>query len=298
VETSSDLVEPRPGRGVWAFCDGLDAAGSISFARALTELGYSSLWLPETFGRDPFAHIAHLLAATDELVFATGIANIHNRHAGVMRQAALTLAEQAPGRFVLGLGVSHERTVEGVRGLDYSRPLHRMADYLDAYAAAPYRGPAAPAPPLVLGALGPRMVGLAAARADGVHTYSVTPAHTATTRAAIGPDALLYVEQKVILTSDRSAGLDAARRVLVGTSALPNYRRRWRALGFADTQIENLDAEFVEAIVAVGDADAVGRRLDEHQAAGATQVCVQALDVTGSPEPDLAALKELAPQPR
>jgi len=298
VTTPPNLVEPRPGLSVWAFCDALDAADSISFARTLTELGYSSLWLPETFGRDPFAHIAQLLATTEQLVFATGIANIHNRHAGVMRQAALTLTEQAPGRFVLGLGVSHERTVEGLRGLDYARPLNRMNDYLDAYAAAPYRGPAAPAPPLVLAALGPRMVHLAAARADGVHTYSVTPAHTAATRAAIGAEAMLYVEQKVILTGDRGAGLDAARRVLAGTSTLPNYRRRWRALGFTETQIENLDAEFVEAIVAVGDADTIRLRLDEHRAAGATQVCVQALDVAGSHRPDVSALKELAPQPR
>ena len=283
---------------VWAFCDGLDAQQSVAFARAVADLGYTSLWLPETFGRDPFAHIAHLLAGTERLVLATGIANLYNRHAGAMKQAALTLNEQAPDRFVLGIGVSHERTVEGVRKLDYSPPLRRMTDYLDSYDAAPYRGPAAPEPPRVLAALGPRMIELAGRRAAGVHTYSVTPAHTASTRAALGPDALLCVEQKILLTNDVESALDVARRVLATTSALPNYQRRWLDLGFSETQIEGLDADFVQALVAVGDAEVVHRRVQEHLDAGASQVCIQALDPGGSTRPDVAALKELAPASR
>src|SRR5690606_7234842 len=158
----------------------------------------SALWLPDTIGRDPFAHIAHLAHATKTLVFATGIASIFHRHAGPMKQAALTVAEQTDGRFVLGIGVSHAPFVAGVRGLDYSKPLTRMREYLAAMDNAPYGGPQpAEPPPRLLAALGPKMLELAASQADGAHPYWTTPEHTAQAREILGPDKLLCVEQKV-----------------------------------------------------------------------------------------------------
>lgn len=92
--------------GVWQFTDRLSAPDAAALAARGESLGYSSLWLPETVGRDPFAHIAHLASQTRSLLFATGIASIFHRHPGVMKQAAMTLAEQTGGRFILGLGVS------------------------------------------------------------------------------------------------------------------------------------------------------------------------------------------------
>ena len=71
--------------------------------------------MPDTVGRDPFTHLAWLASQTDTLQFATGIASIFSRHPGPMMQAAATLAEQTGGRFVLGLGVSHEPMVAGLR---------------------------------------------------------------------------------------------------------------------------------------------------------------------------------------
>jgi alkanesulfonate monooxygenase SsuD/methylene tetrahydromethanopterin reductase-like flavin-dependent oxidoreductase (luciferase family) len=107
--------------GVWYFTDAMTAGEAAEFAGRLQSLGYSTLWLPDTVGRDPFAHIAWLASQTNSLQFATGIANIFHRHPGPMRQAAYTLAEQTDGRFILGLGVSHGPLVEGLRGLDYSK---------------------------------------------------------------------------------------------------------------------------------------------------------------------------------
>src|SRR5687768_498073 len=89
--------------GVWSFTDGLPASDAAAFAQWIEQLGYSVLWLPDTIGRDPFAHIAFLGARTDRLAYATGIASIFHRHPGAMKQAALALGEQMPGRFVLGL---------------------------------------------------------------------------------------------------------------------------------------------------------------------------------------------------
>ena len=226
--------------GVWYFTDGmtLDTAGA--FAVRVQELGYSTLWLPDTVGRDPMAHIAYLATQAQSLVFATGIASIFHRHPGPMKQAALTLAEQTGGRFVLGLGVSHAPMVAGLRQLDYSKPLSRMREYLDTMNGSPYGAPApAEQPPTLLAALGPKMLELAATHADGAHPYWTTPEHTAEARAILGPDKLLCVEQKVVLTSDAEAARGAANAALRVYAGLPNYRNTWLRLGFSDDEIEH-----------------------------------------------------------
>ena len=202
-------------------------------AARIESLGYSTLWLPDTMGRDPFAHIAWLASQTATLQFATGIASIFHRHPGPMMQVANTLAEQTGGRFVLGLGVSHGPMVEGVRGLDYSKPLSQMRDYLAAMDASMYMAtPPAEKPLRLLAALGPKMLELSATAADGAHPYFTTPEHTAEAREAIGPDKLLCVEQKVILSTDADAARAAANTAINMYARLPNYRNNWIRIGF------------------------------------------------------------------
>jgi probable F420-dependent oxidoreductase len=270
---------------------------ATDFARRVEQLGYSALWLPDTVGRDPFAHIAHLAGAASTLVFATGIASIFHRHAGPMKQAANTLAEQTGGRFVLGLGVSHGPMVEGLRKLDYSKPLSQMREYLASMDASPYSSvaPTKP-PPRLIAALGPKMLELARDAADGAHPYWTTPQHTARAREILGPDKLLCVEQKVVLSTDASLARAAGVRALTRYAALPNYRNNWKRLGFTDAQIENCDDTFVDAVIAWGDADTIRARLREHYDAGASHVCIQpvSLDAT-SVDVDWSCLEALAP---
>ena len=273
--------------GVWTFTDDLVAPQALALARRIEALGYHSLWLPETVGRDPLAHSAYLGAGTSSLRFGTGIANIYNRHAGVMRQAAETVAEQSGGRFVLGLGVSHTKTVTGLRGLDHTRPLERMRRYLDEYADSPYRGPlAADHVAVVLAALGPRMLAL-----------TTSPEHTAQARAILGPDKQLVVEQKVVLTGAGStdAARLAARTALGVIVGLPSYRSCWLRLGFSETELDDLDDRFVDAMVAIGDSDALCARVQSHLDAGASLVVIQALRTSRVAGPDLDALTALAP---
>jgi probable F420-dependent oxidoreductase len=106
-----------------------------------------------------------------------------------MTAAQLTLAEVYPERFLLGLGVSHARLIEGLRGHRYERPLTAMRRYLDAMdETAAYRAvKPGERPARVLAALGPKMPSLAADRTDGAHPYLVTPEHTATARTQLGP---------------------------------------------------------------------------------------------------------------
>jgi probable F420-dependent oxidoreductase len=282
--------------GVWYFTDGMSAGQAAEFAGRVEQLGYSALWLPDTIGRDPFAHIAWLASQTESLVFATGIASIFHRHPGPMMQVSNTLAEQTGGRFVLGLGVSHGPMVAGLRGLDYSKPLSQMRAYLAAMDASPYRsvGPEAPAPRL-LAALGPKMLELSRDAADGAHPYWTTPDHTAEARAILGPDKLLCVEQKVVLTTDAEHARAAANAALSIYAALPNYRNCWLRLGFTDDEIDQRDPRFVDAVVAWGDADAIRSRVEAHHDAGADHVCIQPLSTEGPMSLDWAALEALAP---
>src|ERR1700674_2520324 len=116
--------------GLWFFLDAMPAKETLAFARTGEKLGYSALWIPEAVGRHPFAHAGYLLAQTERLILATGIANIYARDPLTMAGRARTLAEQSGGRFILGIGVSHKHLVTGVRGHDYSKPYSYMADYL------------------------------------------------------------------------------------------------------------------------------------------------------------------------
>lgn len=285
--------------GVWQSADGMTAAEAAGFARRLEDWGYAAWWVPEARGRNPFALAGFLLGQTTRLVVATGIANIYARDAQATRAAQLGLAEQSGGRFLLGLGVSHVPIVEGMRGHAYGKPVSTMRAYLEGLAGAGYAAPMPAEPPkTVLAALGPKMLELAAAKADGAHPFLVTPAHTARARAALGAGKLLCPEQKAILATDAVAARKTARAALARYLALENYRNNLLSLGFAAAELDGGGSDrLVDALVAFGDAGAIRARLDEHFRAGADHVCIQALRAEGEMAvgPDEKLLAALAP---
>lgn len=297
---ASTPIEDRIGpRGIWWPTDAMPATDAVEFARWLESLGYGALWVPETLGRDPFAHAAHLLSGTSSLVVATGIANIFNRHPGSMRQAQLTLAEQSGGRFLLGAGVSHAPIVAGVRKLDYSKPLTSMREHLQGMAESMYMAPPPATPPkTVIAALGPKMLELAASAADGAHPYWTTPEHTAQAKAVLGDDKMLCVEQKVVLSTDAAEARATARAALGVYIGLPNYFKNWLRLGFDESDLADGGSDrLVDALVPWGTADQVEARVAEHVDAGATHVCLQPLKPAARMgEPDRDALEALAPR--
>lgn len=283
--------------GVWFAPEAIAAPAVVKAAQLIEELGYETLWLAETFGRDPFALAASLGAHTTTLRLATGIANIFHRHPGAMKQAANTIAEQTGGRFVLGLGISSPQIVEKVRKLDYSKPLTQLRRYLDEYEASRYFAVPPPAEvQVILAALGPKMLAVARERSAGALTYNMTPEHTAMAREALGPDRILAVEQKVILSDSAEACRKTAASTLRFYQKAPGYRRAWKALGFTDADIDEAAPRYLDALVAWGSADAIRARLDAHIAAGADHVCIQPLHPeAGIGAIDEDALRALAP---
>ena len=139
------------------------------------------------------------------------------------------------------------------------------------------------------------MLALAAERADGAHPYWTTPEHTAQAREILGPDKLLCVEQKVVLTTDVAAARAAGIAAIDVYAALPNYRNNWIRLGFSDDEIEHRADRFVDAVVAWGDEAAIRRRITAHYDAGATHVCIQPLSTEGPRHLDMRAIEAFAP---
>jgi probable F420-dependent oxidoreductase len=253
------------------------------FARKIEKLGYSALWFPEAFGRDPFALAAHLLTVTEKLIVGTAIANVWKREPMTMLSGAHTLAEMFPGRFVLGLGISHGPMMTRV-GINYAKPLTFMRDYLARLKTAPY-GAARPSSeaPVVIAALLPKMIRLAAAEADGTIPTFVTPERTAQIRAEIGPDKLVCVQQISMLEKDASKARTAIRGLIAFYLGLPNYLQSLRLMGFDDSDFASGGSDrIIDAMVAWGDEQTIRDRVAAQYMAGATHVCITVLRPQGS----------------
>ncbi len=265
--------------GLWTGAlDGLPIGAVTDTAAELDADGWGSLWFGEAYGRESTTTALLLAVSTKELVIGTGIANIYARGAMALGGAARLVEAAAPGRFVLGLGVSHQPLVERDRRTAYASPLATMSGYLDELDRAPYLGADATMPPSVLAALGPKMLGLARDRTAGAHPYLVTPEHTRTAREVLGPDALLVVEQAAVLDQDRDETLRRAHEHLSIYTGLTNYRNSWRRQGFDDTDfIPGGSDRLADALVVGGDDEHVLARVREHLNAGADHVCVQLL---------------------
>jgi probable F420-dependent oxidoreductase len=280
--------------GMWFFLDAMSAPQSAEFAQKVEKAGYKTLWIPEAIGREPFAHAAYLLTKTDRLNIATGIANIWARDAITMSAASKTVAELSGNRFMLGIGVSHKPLVSNLRGHNYDKPYSFMKEYLPKMKAALY---GAPKPseevPVVLAALHPKMLALAASEANGTHTYFVPPEHTAKARAAIGPKPMICAAQAVILETDAAKARAAARLYMkTYVPRLPNYTNNLKALGWGDAEFENgCSDRLVDAIVAWGTEEKIRDRIDAHLKAGATHVCILPIRADNALLPDLRVVE-------
>jgi probable F420-dependent oxidoreductase len=284
------------GVGVWSIDLAMAPAASARRAAArVEELGYASIWFGEgPHSREALVNAGLLLSATERVSVATGIANLYARDAGAMVAGALGLGEAYPGRFVLGIGVSHPVNVEP-RGHGYGRPLSAMGDYLDRMAEVEFAAAAPLRPvPVVLAALRARMLGLAAERTAGAHSYFVPVAHTARARAALGAGPALAVELAVALEEEPVRARRAARAHMAWYLGQPNYVNNLAELGYGEDEVAGGGSDrLVDDLVAWGNPEAVRARVAAHFDAGADAVLLQPL--ADDLDAGLGALAELAP---
>ena len=272
--TVARLGSVKPGRlGIFAgSLTGQPASVMREVIRVIETMGFGTLWYGEAIGREVFAQGAIFLAATTRLVVASGIANIWARDPMAMAAGGRALAEAWPDRFILGLGVSHAPMV-GARGHQYARPVSAMREYLDRMEGAPWRGPDAPLPPVILAALGPKMVGLAAERTAGAYPYFTTAEHIKQVRDQLGPEPFLAADLPVVLARDREEARvigDQHTRLYLATE---NYRNNLLRLGWNQADLEPPGSErLFDAVVAWGDRAAVRERVQGLFETGADQV--------------------------
>jgi len=282
--------------GAWSWgIQYLPAAAARAATRDFETLGYPVVWIPEILGsKELFSHAAILLGASTRILVAAGIANIYARDPMAMANGARALGDAYPGRFVLGIGVSSERTVT-LRGGTYGRPLGTMRTYLDGMAAASYAGPEPDPPvPLLLAAIGPRMLALAAERADGAHPFFVPIDHTPYARRILGPEPCLAVALTVALTTNPAAGRRIGRVFAHHYLGMPHHLSNLSRFGFSEADLAGEGSDrLIDAIVAWGDVDTIARRVRAHLDAGADQVSIM-VRTDPATEPGLGAYRELA----
>jgi len=234
-------------------------------------LGYGTIWYSAGSGTRGFEIARALAGATGRVAIATGITSIWATTTDESAAGFAELERVAPGRFVLGLGVSHAPMVNHGAPGRYRRPLAAMARYLQELTAVP-------AGRRVVAALGPKMLDLAQRESAGTHPYLVTPPMTADIRASVKPGFLVAVEQGVVLESDPARARAVAREHLAGYLALPNYVNNWLRAGYDPADVAgNGSDRLVDDLVAWGDVTTVGDRIRAQWAAGADHVCVQVL---------------------
>jgi probable F420-dependent oxidoreductase len=264
--------------GVWRGA----AQSTPELARAIERLGYGALWLGGSPGGD-LAIVDQLLGATSSLVIGTSIVNMWKDDAPTVARSYAWIEANHPRRFILGVGTGHREATQ-----EYASPYDTLAAYVESL-----RANHVPADRIVLAALGPRVLRLAAERAGGAIPYLVPPEHTRLAREILGPHKLLAPEHKVVLDTDtaqaRALGRKRVRNPYLG---LVNYTSNLRRLGFTDDDLGGDGSdELIDALVARGTAAEIAATLTAHLDAGADHVAIQLLtEADVDPVPGYAEL--------
>ncbi|HEY7430604.1 MAG TPA: LLM class F420-dependent oxidoreductase [Streptosporangiaceae bacterium] len=281
-----------------------DPSGPDAFPRLHDDLrraagdGFASAWLSNIFGMDALTALAVVGGQVPGIELGSAVVPSYPRHPAALAQQALTVAAAVGGRLTLGIGPSHRVVIEDMFGLDFSRPVRHVREYLQVLLplldkrAVSFEGETVrasvrlttPAPgrvPVVLAALGTQMLRLAAQETEGTVLWMTGPATVrdhvvpTITRAAADagrPSPRVICLLPVCVTDDPDRARERATRVLGFYGDLPSYRAmldREGAAGPADVAL-------------VGDEDAVGGQVQALAAAGVTDFV--AVEYTRGPD--------------
>jgi len=293
---------------------------------SLPDLGYTDAWSSEVNGTDAFTPLAAAAQWTSGLRFGTAIAGIYTRGPALLAMDGAACASLAPGRFVLGVGVSSPVIVTEWNGLELDRPYQRARDTLrflratlagekvsgkfDTFTVSGFRldPPPARPPGLALAALGPGMVRLGAALADGVITNWLSAADVAAVRAVAGPDCELIARVFVCPTADAGTARAIGRRLIAAYLSVPAYAafHQWLGRGEALAPMQAAWAagdrkraaglvpdEVVDELVLHGDWDACRNQVARYHATGLDTPVIMVVPPPGADEAE--AVRRLAP---
>ena len=296
---------------------GTDTGGNLAATlknfKAVEDAGFASAWIPNIFGYDAIMLLALAGQVTERIELGTFVVPTYPRHPTALAQQALTAAAATNNRFTLGIGLSHKIVIEGMFGLDYSKPIRHMREYLSildrSLTGAPtnFQGeefrvgfqitvPGATKPPVIVAALGPQMLKLAGRLADGTATWMGGPKYLAETAVPIisaaakeagRPAPRIVAGFPVALTSKPDAARQSASTTFAIYGQLPSYRAVLDVEGAADAS----------GVAIVGDEAEIRRQLRALQEAGVTDFNASPFDVAedpGAPSRTTALLASIA----
>jgi F420-dependent oxidoreductase-like protein len=295
---------------------GGDLKAGIDLARRADELGYDSVWVTHGLGRDSFLVLAAYAAVAPRVRVGVGVLPIYPRHPVATAQAALTLAEQTGGRYILGLGVSHKASMEQQLGLKLDDPLGVMREYVGVLRGAFGDGARfqgshyqvqwsmalpgkLPSPPIYLAALSSKMLELAGEIADGVVLWLCDPNYIRTVavpalergRRRAGKSLAgfeIVAAVPLAVTDDPTKARDAFRAELARYLALPFYRAMLESSGHGPS-INRFDAgqpaddALVDALGGIGDRGKCRAYVEAYRSAGVTLPAVRPITFPDAP---------------
>jgi probable F420-dependent oxidoreductase len=246
-------------------------AAAAQLGRDCSRNDIGSLWISGGSGNAALRRFGRIIGSSDRTRVASAVANLWAEPAHTLAAWALDLIDTyGPERLLVGIGVSHAKSVSNTALGLYQRPYATISSYLGDLSAAGLPGSS-----VVLGAQGPAMLRLAARRAAGAHPYLVTPEHSAFARANLG-SALLVPEQTVILERSAVTARTIGRQFIATYLRLPNYVNNWRRLGFDDSDFADGGSDrLIDRILVRGSPGDAASRVREHVAAGADAVAVR-----------------------
>ncbi|MEU6039586.1 LLM class F420-dependent oxidoreductase [Actinomadura sp. NPDC047616] len=305
---------------------GVPLAEHREIVAGLADLGYTDAWSAETNGADAFTPLALASQWAPRLRLGPAIVPAYTRGPALLAQHAATLADLAPGRFVLGIGTSSEAIVHRWNGIAFDEPYKRVRDTLrflrralagekvtEDYATFSVRGfrlekaPGTP-PPIVLAALRPGMLRLAAREADGAITNWLAPKDVRTVRGVLGDEPELIARLFVCPTADADEARSVGRWMIAAYMTVPVYRafHEWLGRGEAlapmneawaagdrKKALELIPDEVVDDLIVHGPPEACRERIREYVDNGLTTPIVAV--VPGGGLSPAEAARALAP---
>jgi F420-dependent oxidoreductase-like protein len=252
----------------------------VGAARTAEAQGFASYWVPQIFGHDALTVLAVVGREVPRIEIGTSVVPTYPRHPMMLASQALSVQSASGGRLCLGIGLSHQVVIESMLGMSFAKPVRHMREYLSillpllrgesvsvAGETLTFHGavgvPGASPCPVVLAALGPKMLELAGGMADGTLTWCtgpgtladhIVPTLAAAADAAGRPGARVIAALPVCVTDDVAAAHERAAKLFAIYGHLPSYRAmmdREGVAGPADLAIAGRADEVVERIAAL-----------------------------------------------
>lgn len=273
---------------------------AVANASRANDLGYHRYWAPQIMNADPISVLSVVGREVPRILLGTSVVAMQTTLPQTLAQQALTINNISGGRFTIGIGTNHEPVLEMVYGVPWRKPYTHMTEYLDALIpllteqrvsvegefVTSRTGINVKAEPagVMLAALGPKMLKLAADRTQGTITWMTGPVTIGEhVRPSLGDGPEIAAGVGIQVTDDVEAARAQANSDLAIYGQLPSYR----------AMLDREGAENPGDLVLIGDADTIRSGLEAYKAAGATEV---ALSILGDKEAAWEAVGPLGGQ--